>query len=368
MADDTITLVSTSDTPEQVLEALTGKPPDAKAPEAKAPETPPPAEDKPSETPPAEPPPAAAAEETPEQKSERETREASEAGSRLNKRRQSIQQEIDDLTRNKYSVRRDVEAEEARLAELRRERERLETEVGKPPSAAKPEGTGEPPPSDERPEPKVDAVDDKGNAKYATYEEYLSDHAKWTREQVEAAAKRVIAETQKADRERIDRETANRAANEHVAKYQTKLDEFKKTHADFDAVYEDAKDAAQGIRIALGPDAFRTIDGYTVFDADDGPALTYYLLKNPDEVKAIAMKAPPQQVIHLARLEERLRQEGAKAAPPGPPPAAAPATKAPEPIKPVGSSPTATTVSPDEESYQDYKARRERELRARSGR
>ena len=39
MADDTITLVSTSDSAEQVLEALTGKP-ETKAPEAKAPETP----------------------------------------------------------------------------------------------------------------------------------------------------------------------------------------------------------------------------------------------------------------------------------------------------------------------------------------
>jgi hypothetical protein len=371
MADDTITLVSTSDTPDQVLEALTGKAPEATPPPATPPAAETPPEEKPSETPPPAEDKAPEAEpetaETPEQKTDREAREASEAGSRLAKRRVSIQSEIDELTRNKYNVRRDVEAEEARLSELRRERERLEGEVAKP-ATAKPEGKGEPPPAaDERPEPKVDAVDDKGTAKYATYEEYLSDHAKWTREQAEAGAKRVIAEQQKADRERIERDSASRAVNERVAKYQHNLDEFKKTHADFDAVYEDAKEAAQAIRIALGPDAFTTIDGYTVFDAEDAPGLTYYLLKNPDEVKAIAMKAPPHQVIHLARLEERLRQEGAKA--PGPSSHAAPVkTKAPEPIKPVGSSPTASTVSPDEESYQDFKARRERELRARAGR
>lgn len=368
MADDTITLVSTSDTEDQVLEALTGKPPEAKAPETPAPpaetpaETPPPADDK-----------AAGAEtaettETAEQKADRETREASEAGGRLAKRRVSIQSEIDELTRNKYNVRRDVEAEEARLGELRRQREDLETQVAKPDTkkpdaAAKPETTTE---TTDRPEPKVDAADDGGNAKYATYEDYLSDHAKWTKEQAEAATKRVIAETQQADRARIERESASRVANERVALYQQHLDEFKKTHADFDAVYEDAKDAAQGIRIALGPDAFRTIDGFTVFDAEDGPALTYHLLKNPDDVKAIALKPPAQQVIHLARLEERIRQGGAKA--PGPPPLAAPATKAPEPIKPVGSSPTATTVSPDEESFRDYVTRREREIKARAGR
>ena len=108
----------------------------------------------------------------------------------------------------------------------------------------------------------------------------------------------------------------------------------------------------------------KVIDGYTVFDAHDGPALTYHLLKHPDDLKAIAILAPPQQLVALARLEAHLRPAGAKR--PGPSAAVA-ETKAPEPIRPVGSGPTATTVLPDEESYQDYKARRARELRGRQG-
>jgi len=362
MADDTITLVSTSDTPEQVLEALTGRPSDAKKPTEPAAETPPaeppkeptePAKE-PAKEPPAEP--AAAAEETAEQKTERETREASEAGSRLNKRKQSIQAEIDELTGRKYNVRRDVEAEEARLGELKRQREELETKQPKPPEAKAAEPA-------ERPEPKVDAVGEDGTAKYATYEEFLSDHTKWGLEQSEAIIKRALAAKEQADRERIERETVSRAANEHLARYQSQLEEFKKTHADFDAAYDDAKDSAQALRIAMGPDVFHTIDGYTVFDAEDGPGLTYYLLKHPDELKAIASKPQPQQIIHLSRLEARIRPEVVQK--PGPASPAAPETKAPEPIKPVGSGPTATTVPLDEESYQDFKARRERELRAR---
>lgn len=361
MADDTITLVSTSDTPEQVMEALTGRPSDAKPPAEPKPETkdkletpPAPPSEPPKEPVPAEP--AAAAEETPEQKEERETREASDAGTRLNKRKQSIQSEIDELTGRKYSVRRDVEAEEARLGELKRLREELETQSPKPKEAKADDLV-------DRPEPKVDAVDESGTAKYATYEEFLSDHAKWGKEQSEAVVKRALAEKDKTDRERIERESVSRVANEHLASYQTKLEEFKKTHADFDAAYDDAKDDAQALRIAMGPEVFRTIDGYTVFDAEDGPNLTYYLLKHPDELKAIAVKPPAQQVIHLTRLEARIRPEVAKK--PGPASPVAPETKAPEPIKPVGSGPTATTVPLDEESYQDYKARRERELRAR---
>ena len=358
MPDDTITLISTTDTAEQVQAALAGKPAPPPA------ETPPAA---PAETPAVEaaPPSAAPAEETPEQAAERETFEASEAGRKLAKRKRSIQEQIDALTGEKYSVRNDVEAEQARLNELRLQREDLERQV----QAAKPAETPRAPAADApagRPEPKIDAVTDDGTAKYATYEDYLSDHGVWIREEAILAARNLIDQERQADRERIERESASRAVNERLATYNSNLDAFKKTHADFDAVFEEAKDAVQDTLVALGPQALKVIDGYTVFDAEDGPALTYYLLKRPDELKAIALKAPQQQIVHLARLEERIRPGGAKKT--GPSPAAVPETKAPVPIKPVGSGPTATTVPPDEESYQDYRARRERELRARTGR
>lgn len=363
MPDDTITLISTTDTPEQVEAALTNKP--AAKPAEKTAEKP---AETPAETPAEGEPPAAetaeSATETPAQKEERETKEASEAGGRLAKRKKSIQDEIDELTRSKHTVRRDVEAEEARLHELRRQRQELEG-AGKPEPTEKAATAAETKVAEGRPEPKLDAVDDKGNAKYATYEDYLSDHAVWTREEAVLAARKLIDQEKAADRERIERESASRVVNERLAAYNTNLEEFKKTHADFDAAFEDAKDAVQETLVGLGPQALKVIDGYTVFDAEDGPALTYYLLKRPDELKAIALKAPQQQIVHLARLEERIRQGGAKKT--GPSPSAAPETKAPEPIKPVGSGPTATTVPLDEESYQDYRARRERELRAKRG-
>ena len=361
MPDDTITLISTTDTAEEVQAALTRKPPVEKPAEEKPADDKATADEKPAEEK-TDPP----ADETPEQKTERETKEASEAGGRLAKRRKSIQDEIDEMTRHKHAARRDVEAEEARLAEIRRQRQELE---GKPDEGKKPEPESKTPTKTAepaRPEPKVDAVDDKGDAKYATYEDYLSDHGVWIREEAILAARNLIDQERQADRERIERESASRAVNERLATYNSNLDAFKKTHADFDAVFEEAKDAVQDTLVALGPQALKVIDGYTVFDAEDGPALTYYLLKRPDELKAIALKAPQQQIVHLARLEERIRPGGAKKT--GPSPAAVPETKAPVPIKPVGSGPTATTVPPDEESYQDYRARRERELRARQGR
>jgi hypothetical protein len=360
MGQDDITLVSTTDSAEQVQAALTGKPaaekpadkpadsPPADAAKAAEPGTP--AEpDKPA------PPPA---DETAEQKDARETKEASEAGSRLALRRAAIQQEINDLTRNKHNVRRDVEAEEARLSELRRQREALETKPVEPaPKTDEKKAEG-------RTEPQLDATDEQGNAKYSTYEEYLSDHAKWNVEQAELAARRVVEQERKAERERIEHDSTNRAVNERLAHYNTAIEEFKKTHADFDAAVAEMREAVQDTFVAMGPNALQVVDGYTVFDAQDGPALTYYFLKHHDELKAIAAKPPQQQLIALVRLEERLRAEGASSSTPARPPAT-PETKAPAPIKPVGAGPTATTVPLDEEPYQDFKLRRERELKSR---
>ena len=356
MADDTITLVSTTDSPEDVQAALTGKPVETKPEEQPAEgETPP--EEKPAGETPAE---TEGEGETPAEK-----QAASEAGRLLAKRKNKIQEQIDAEIRRKHEARLDAEAEEARLHDLRRQRQELEAAAPKPPVAAAAATTTEPNAPLGRPEPKLDALDDKGEAKYATYEDYLSDHAVWSREEAMLAARKVLDDDKVADRERIDRESTNRVVHERLATYNANLEEFKKAHVDFDAVFADAKDAVQETLVGLGPNALRVIDGYTVFDAEDGPALTYYLLKRPDELKAIAMKAPPQQLVHLARLEAHLRPAGAKRA--GPSAVAAVETRAPAPIKPVGSGPTATTVSPDEESYQDYKARRNRELRARQG-
>lgn len=348
MPDDTVTLVSTTDSPEEVQAALTNKPVVVPV----------------EETPPAEP---AATEETPAETAEtpEDKQAASEAGRLLAKRKNKIQEQIDTEVRRKHEARLDAEAEEARLYELRRQRQELEA-AAKPATPEKPAG---PTAADLAPlgraEPKLDAVDDAGTAKYATYEDYLSDHAVWTREEAILATRKVLDDDKVADRARIERDSTNRVVHERLADYNAHLEEFKKAHVDFDAVYENAKDAVQETLVGLGPNALRVIDGYTVFDAEDGPALTYYLLQRPDELKAIAMKAPPQQLVHLARLEAQIRPAGAKRT--GPSAVAAVETRAPAPIKPVGSGPTATTVSPDEESFQDYKARRNRELRARQG-
>lgn len=391
MADDTITLVSSTDSEADVLAALGAAPP--AEPEKKPAAAPPPAPAAaaPPATPPAaEPPPVPAdakppepeakppASETPEQKADRERKSGFE------KRKAQLDHEINALTANKYNLRRDVEAEEARLADLRRQREQIETQIaeGKKTPPAAPAPAPAPPPAPAlRAEPQLGDRDEHGNPRYETYEAYLSDHAKWVDEKVVAATEAIKRETEarvqaaidadrktreeheKAERERIDRESALRAQQEAVDRHNAKVEDFKKTHADFDAVVDASMDVVGQLRRERGERVLDIIDGFAVHDAEHGAEVIYHLASHPDELRQIAALPVRQQLVALSKLDQRLGDASKPVS--GPPPRVTPVTAAPEPIVPVSSSPTPSTVSPDDEDYQTYKARRAREEAAR---
>lgn len=368
-SNDSITLVSTSDSAEQVAEAL-GAAPAAKEPAAADPAAATPAATDPAAATPAAKEPAAAdpnaadptvvpENETAEQKTAREAR-AGKVEKRINK----IQGQIDELTTKKHTVRRDVEAEEARLATLRAEIAALQG--GADPARVPATPAADPvrqPAADatafDKPRPKLDDTNADGQPVYANYEAWVEAIGDWSAEKAAAASRAEIAAMRKADSARIERESASRAEQEHLATYQSKLEEFKQSTPDFDAVYAAAAEDVTEIIEELGPHAIDVIDLYTTRDADNGPAIVHHLMTNPDEMRRIAGLPVPMQLAALGKLDARL--DGAKTST-GPSSKVAPTTKAPEPIKPVGSSPTATvTPDPEKESYAEYRDRRNRE-------
>lgn len=387
---DTLTLVSTTDSADEVSAALIGSAKPATPPAEPPAEPPaPPADGKPAAdaaaTPPAsETPPAADGQppadgkpvaETPEQKSARE------------KRMERIQGDIDSLTRRKHDLRRDVEAEEARLTTLKNELTALAAKGipagDKPAEPTKPAAAEPVKIEPDRPQPLLADTKPDGTPKYANYEEWVADLAAWNREIARKEADAVAEARLKAyreerekrdaeDRERIERDSANRAATESLAQHHARIEEFKKAHADFDAALGDVADLVVEMKGDYtrdsggrpGEELFAVLDKFTLEDSENSAALVYHLAKNPDEMRRIVKLPVAKQIIALSRLDSRL----AGAAPPSGPPAKAPtSTKAPEPIKPVGGGPTAPTVPPDEESYEAYKARRNREERLRAG-
>lgn len=383
---DTLTIVSTSDTADQIQAALTGAPapaePAAKAPEAPAPATPPATPETPTPAPaateePAQPtagdetPPPA--NETPEQKAERE--------SKRDRRIAKIQSQIDTMVRKREDENRAYEltkaqreTEEAKLAAARAELARLQNggdpDASPAPPAAAPAKADTPRPTVEgktfdQPMPKADDTDAAGNPVYPDYDDFIAAVALWSAEKARFEAR---AEYEAAERARIERESAIRDTQDAVATYNTKLDAFKQTVAhDFDAVADDAAHDVAEIRRELGVRSLDIIDRYTTHDADNGPALVYHLLQHPDEMRRIAQLPMSHQLIELGKLDVRVgtqtpRQDAAS--PSGPSSVVPPVTQVPEPIQPVGPGSTAPVPrNLDELPYQEYKRIRNQQER-----
>lgn len=390
--NDAVTLVSSTDTAEQVQEALTGKPAAATPPTdgtaATPPATPAAAEptDKPAED-------AAAAEaarvaeaaaaETAEQKAARE-----KSDGRAAKRIEKIQTEIAALTKTKHDTRRDVEAESAHLEQLRQESARLEAEIaerariangGAP--APKADGTPAELPSREESkdfgivdpdEPRLEDTNDDGTPKFATYEDWNRAMVAYGKVVATNAAAREIArareEEEIARRERIERGEAQRVTDEALALHSTNIEALRQVTPDFDATMEGVRDVILELVEEHGPKTMEIVDGYAVHDAENGAALLYHLAKNEDELREIVALPRKRQLIRLAKLDAKLATaDSATSAKDGSDLGLTP-PEVPDPIKPIGGGPTATTVSPEEEPYKAWRDRRNAEERARLGR
>jgi hypothetical protein len=229
------------------------------------------------------------------------------------KKKGGFQKRIDQLTREKADL-------ERRLAEN---------------SAAKP-SQQQNTPAQQPPAGKPDA------AKFDSYEAYVEALADWKLDQRETARK---AEA--------DKKAAAEAADAANKTWKERVDKTRELHADFDEVI------ASGATLPVSQ-ALHT----AILESDRGPELAYYLAANPAEAKRINGLSPFAQVRELGKIEAtKLSTDNAPAQP------EAKVSKAPEPISPVGKRPARTAaVKPDEMSFQEYNAWREKEIAKRGGR
>lgn len=122
-----------------------------------------------------------------------------------------------------------------------------------------------------------------------------------------------------------------------------RVESFKSSHDDFDEVLEDVNDVPMSIAVQ---DA--------ILKSDNGPELMYELAKNKEEYARICALPALDAARALGKFEARLAKENQETKP-------VKTTKAPPPIKTVGSkASSASTKSPDEMDFQDYKRWREK--------
>lgn len=154
---------------------------------------------------------------------------------------------------------------------------------------------------------------------FNSYEEFIEARAAYKAEKVaEEKARKIIDESRKkSEQERTQSEQAEVNAK-FDAHYQKAADEIE----DFEDVMSDQESVASLGRV-FGPS--KHLMTQAIIEAGDkGPLILYHLAKNPAEVERIAKLSPAKQVAAIVALEEKVAK-----------PAKQP-SKAPEPIRPVG--------------------------------
>jgi hypothetical protein len=182
-----------------------------------------------------------------------EAEQASEAAKRLNERKKSFRDRIDQMTWEKRELERRALAAESRIADLEKR-------------------------ANARPDPAK--YDDP--AKYE-YDDRAAQAADLRRHEVKLEAE----------------DAARQAAMAQVQVWQARCEEYAADVPDFQTVTDNP-------RIAISPEMARTI-----MDMDDGPAVAYHLAKNPATAQHIANMAPRQQATELGKIAGRLAQSPA---------------------------------------------------------
>lgn len=214
------------------------------------------------------------------------------------KKKSKVQERIDELT--------------AKRREAEREAQYWREQAEK---AVKPEAK----PVDKEPvKPNFDDYSDIGEYEKAV-EQYATDKAAYQEQQVikrQAELQKQFAEQQKA------------------ATFAAKSAEFAARHPDFYA-------AVQNPNLTISNEMAEAIRS-----SDRGPELAYHLGKNPELAEQIAALPASLQYMTLGKLEASLT---------APTPPAVPMTKAPAPVKPIGSK-ALVEKSPEDMSYSEYRA------------
>lgn len=148
------------------------------------------------------------------------------------------------------------------------------------------------------------------------------------------------AEEKWKEREAKQRESEVKAeVQKRQDSHQKRLDEFKKSHSDFDDVIEEANDIPVSMTIR---DA--------ILSSENGPELMYALAKDPEELKRIAALPPLEATRALGRFESKITQSSSdvKTEPK--------TTKAPAPMREVGSRAGNPKTIRDDLPYEEWVA------------
>ena len=241
-----------------------------------------------------------------------------------------------------------------RVADLERQLEERRAERAEP--------KAEPPKTEKleqlRAKPSPSDKNDKGTAKYATYEEYLEDLADWKAEQK-------IADLEKKMAEEAAKKTVESEQRAISDQWRKQVDAARLKHADFDEIALNPK-----LNIPQGS----AVEQW-VLDSDIGTEILYHLASHPEELAAIHAMSPVKAARALTILEAELSDAPTPEPKPSEPPAreAKRVSNAPPPAAELGNRHASPDYDPAidalaEGDFDKYrKAANAKEMKSRRG-
>lgn len=230
--------------------------------------------------------------------------EDDKAGESQKPKGKAVQKRINKLTRKNARLKEEV-AEANRRAEEAEEKAALPAEPT-------------------RPKPEEDDFDS-----FAEYTEALVD---WKSEQREASREAKAAK-------KAEQEAAQKARLEDEDNFAELVEDFKEDHDDYDEICFDDDLPISSIMTEA------------IIGSDMGPQILYHLGNNPKEAARIAKLRPVGQIREIGKLEGKLL-----------PPTKNTQTKAPKPVKSVGSRNDAVTGPSDSDDTKTWIKKRQQEL------
>lgn len=180
---------------------------------------------------------------------------------------------------------------------------------------------------------------------FENHKDYVKALAKWTYEQ-----------EKKADEEKNSQTKAKSDYEKKLSTHSERVAEFKKEHSDFDDVVADLVEEYGDVKFSGPLEA-------SILSSENGPALVYELAKNPDQLMRINKLNALDCAREIGKIEARLEKN--QESPPKQKKATT--TKAPPPVKPVGGKSTRATAKSiyDENlSFAEYEKLRSEQMRS----
>jgi hypothetical protein len=200
--------------------------------------------------------------------------------------------------------------------------------------------SSKPQPEVKEPEKKADTSSKPKPDDFEKHEDYVEALTEWKADQK--------IEKKFADRDRQEKESRAKSEKEKLIKtHSDRLKEFKKSHVDFDEVFSEISD-----------ERVSPVLESAILESENGPELMYELARNPDEFRRINGLDAVSAARAIGRFEAAFQKGSSEETEAEPK-----KTKAPAPIKPVGSKASQPKTSKDDNlPYDEWRKVRDQEI------